>query len=104
MRKGICSRENADRAGVMMMMIEMVKHRVCDIGKACVTSVRFSGLSFLICRRSKSYRSIWNFVQQHFLYSLSVFCVGATLGIQTRVSLDPSPLEAHHWEGDRHTY
>lgn len=42
MRKGICSRENADRAGVMMMMmIEMVKHRVCDIGKACVTSVRF---------------------------------------------------------------
>lgn len=32
MRKGICSRENADRAGVMMM-IEMVKHRLCDIGK-----------------------------------------------------------------------
>ena len=104
MRKGICSRENADRAGVMMMMIEMVKHRVCDIGKAWVTSVRFSGLSFLICRRSKSYRSIWNFVQQQSLYSLSVFCVGAVLGLQTRVSLDPPPLEAHHWEGDRHTY
>lgn len=44
MRKGICSRENADRAGVMMMMIEMVKHRLCDVGKACVASVRFSGL------------------------------------------------------------
>lgn len=44
MRKGIYSRENADRAGVMMMMIEMVKHRLCDMGKACVASVRFFGL------------------------------------------------------------
>ena len=47
MRKGICSRENADRAGVMMMIV-MVKHRLCDIGKACVTSVRLGGTNMNI--------------------------------------------------------